>query len=477
MHVFDEQYSQALVNAVDSPVFLLDYNGQILMANNQAFSILEREPETIIGAPLWQYMESTPAYSLQAAFESFDPEQFPLNLKLHWRCSRSNCWANATLAVILLADGPPQVMCTITQMLDSYSVIEGMLHAGTLEQIPQPICVTDENDVFRYCNKALRDLVDRDFSEIIGIPGVSIFSYENEEEAAIRIEQRHKGESETYESTIMRPNGELVYVIVSASPIMDSANRYRGAIAFITDMTSQKLAEQELRRSNTELDAFSHTVAHDLKSPLSVLLGFADLLETEIFNIPQDDAIEYLRTMGQTTQKMINIVDELLLLSQMRKSDVTLVPVDMEFIVNEALMGVAYLRNQHRAQITVATQSWPKAMGYPAWIEAVWSNYISNAIKYGGEPPHIEIGATEEGDWIRYWVRDDGEGLTQEQIGLLFKPFERLHTERTKGHGIGLTIVQRIMVKLGGEVGVESMPGEGSIFSFRLRRALAVESP
>jgi two-component system sensor histidine kinase/response regulator len=111
------------------------------------------------------------------------------------------------------------------------------------------------------------------------------------------------------------------------------------------------------------------------------------------------------------------------------------------------------------------------ALGYGPWVEAVWTNYLSNALKYGGRPPKVTLGATEMGNgWIRFSVVDNGPGLSQEEQARLFVPFERLHQARSEGHGLGLSIVQRIVKKLGGQVGVESTgeAGEGCEFYFTL---------
>jgi two-component system, sensor histidine kinase and response regulator len=102
-------------------------------------------------------------------------------------------------------------------------------------------------------------------------------------------------------------------------------------------------------------------------------------------------------------------------------------------------------------------------------VEEIWVNYLSNGLKYSGQPPRLKLGATKSGDVIRFWVRDNGPGLSQEAIAKLFTPFTRLHKATVEeGHGLGLSIVQRIVKKLGGEVGVESQLGVGSVFYFTL---------
>ena len=109
-------------------------------------------------------------------------------------------------------------------------------------------------------------------------------------------------------------------------------------------------------------------------------------------------------------------------------------------------------------------------------MEEIWANYISNALKYGGKPPRIELGAnllppspaSPSAEMVRFWVRDNGPGLSKEAQAQLFTPFTRLHKDRAEGHGLGLSIVQQVVERLGGQVGVDSQEGRGSQFYFTL---------
>ena len=135
------------------------------------------------------------------------------------------------------------------------------------------------------------------------------------------------------------------------------------------------------------------------------------------------------------------------------------------------------IAERHAEIIFLYPDAWPVAVGYAPWIEEVWANYISNAIKYGGETPRIELGAMRQDDGlIRFWVRDHGAGLPPEKQAQLFKPFMRLGNLRIQGHGLGLSIVQRIINRLGGEVSVESQVGQGSTFRFTLPIITTIES-
>jgi signal transduction histidine kinase len=164
-------------------------------------------------------------------------------------------------------------------------------------------------------------------------------------------------------------------------------------------------------------------------------------------------------------------VEELLLLASVRQiEDVELEPLDTSSIVAEVQRRLSGLVEDYAAEIIVPT-GWPQALGRSLWVEEIWINYVSNAIKYGGTPPRIELGATEREDGtVRFWVRDNGPGLTTEEQASLFLPFTTLHQMRAEGQGLGLSIVQRIVTKLGGQAGIESegVPGKGCLFYFDL---------
>ena len=115
---------------------------------------------------------------------------------------------------------------------------------------------------------------------------------------------------------------------------------------------------------------------------------------------------------------------------------------------------------------------WPIVYGYGQWIEEVWINYISNGLKYGGQPPILRLGYTpQEDEMVRFWVKDNGDGLDEAAQESLFTEFSRLGNGTVEGHGLGLSIVQRIVEKLGGMVGVESKMGDGSLFYFTLQKS------
>jgi PAS domain S-box-containing protein len=236
--------------------------------------------------------------------------------------------------------------------------------------------------------------------------------------------------------------------------------------ARLVDALHHHTAELEAR--NEELDAFAHTVAHDLKNPVGLVVGFANVLEEECTTMPRERLQEYLHTIAQNGRKVNNIIDELLLLAGVRKREVDVAPLDMASIVAEAQGRLAHEVEEYRAEI-ILPDTWPGALGYGPWVEEVWVNYLSNALRYGGQPPRMELGATMQPDgMVRFWVRDNGPGLAPEEQARLFTPFTQLNRVHAKGHGLGLSIVRRIVEKLGGQVEVASEVGQGSVFTFTL---------
>jgi len=229
----------------------------------------------------------------------------------------------------------------------------------------------------------------------------------------------------------------------------------------------------ELQVRNEELDAFAHTVAHDLKTPLALVMGFGEMLRDSFDVLRPDEVDLYLNHIVDNSTRMNHIIEALLLLAGVRGMQAVEVDViDMGSIVYEVLNRLDFTLKQHNAVVTVPVD-WPKVIAYGPWIEEVWYNYILNGVKYGGVPPKLQLGYDHAVDGTtRFWVLDNGSGLTVDSDHL-FKPTARGHNVGNRGgHGLGLSIVKRIVKKLDGDVGVESEPGAGSKFYFTLPAAL-----
>jgi signal transduction histidine kinase len=237
------------------------------------------------------------------------------------------------------------------------------------------------------------------------------------------------------------------------------------------ESANKELAQQvlELNARNEELDAFAHTVAHDLKNPLTSLILHIDLVKDTWDTLPPEKIEQQLTRMDGNVEKMNTIIDELLLLACVRKGEVKPAQVDTGPLIEEVKMRQESLITKYQAEISApGPEEWPPVLGHPQWVEEVWANYISNAIRYGGRPPVIQLNFSDLLTQVKFTVTDNGNGIDEQQQALLFTPFERLDQVHARGTGLGLSVVHRIVEKLGGEVGVQSKVGGGSTFWFTL---------
>jgi signal transduction histidine kinase len=238
-----------------------------------------------------------------------------------------------------------------------------------------------------------------------------------------------------------------------------------------------KRAEDELRRyndeleaRNQELDAYSHTIAHDLKTPLSTIVLKADMVKRLPDTHLSPKAETYLNDTKTAALNMAKMVDQLLLLAKLRDASEAIISVRTDETVRAAILRFQEQIDSRCITVEVS-QELPPALGHEQWIEEVFANLVGNAIKYMGEEnpnKRICIRGYKQGDMVRYEVQDTGVGIAPEDQQRLFTMFTRLHTVTADGLGLGLSIVHRIVTRLKGKLGVESMPGEGSTFWFML---------
>jgi PAS domain S-box-containing protein len=269
---------------------------------------------------------------------------------------------------------------------------------------------------------------------------------------------------------------------LSVKPLKKNDTKIVGKLIVLHDISHQKKIVEQLHLANIQLQnqltfnesliedlsAFSHTVAHNLKEPLNNIVGYSELILTnKLDQLTKDDFITQINSTGL---KMTEIIEELILLSGISIKEIITQPVDIEPTINDAL-----IRNENEIKNKKATlifpPKWPEVKGYAPWIEEVWSNLISNALKYGGEIPELTFGFEKKGaSEIAFYLQDNGKGLSAAQIDKLFIPFSLLENSEEGSHGLGLSIVKRIIAKLNGTVWAESdnVPGKGSKFYFTL---------
>jgi light-regulated signal transduction histidine kinase (bacteriophytochrome) len=259
---------------------------------------------------------------------------------------------------------------------------------------------------------------------------------------------------------IANPAGD---VIGRQIVLRDISERRRAEMAL-------RQANRDLQRRNEELDVFAMTAAHDLKDPLSTMMGYASLLKSQDARLGQLDTggltAEIPDIIWQTGMEMTNVINALSLLATVSRETIKLEPLDMPSLVASAEQRLGHLIAEYDAEIH-HPKSLPSSVGYGPWIGEVWVNYLRNAIRYSDPPVGIEIGATdEENGAVRYWIRQQSRAA--ETPGDLLQEFTWMGQVGPRSHGLGNTIVRRIMERLGGEAGIQRLEDGCMLYYFTL---------
>ncbi len=228
-------------------------------------------------------------------------------------------------------------------------------------------------------------------------------------------------------------------------------------------------ANRELQMANQELEAFSYSVSHDLRTPLGQMISFADLLRYSFADQMSPEARELLSNIVAGGERMNELINDLLRLSMLSRQPLTLQRIDTASLVQEALPESRLPYEGHFAELRVSDL--PNCCGDPALLRQVFVNLLSNAYKYTQRQPRpvIEVGCECRGIENVFFVRDNGAGFDMKYAEKLFGVFKRLHSdEEFKGTGVGLSIVQRIIQRHGGRIWADAAVGKGATFFFTL---------
>ena len=229
----------------------------------------------------------------------------------------------------------------------------------------------------------------------------------------------------------------------------------------------------ELESANSELESFSYSVSHDLRAPLRAISGFSKILFEDSADKLDDEGKRLLNIIQGNTEKMENIIDDLLALSRIGRKDVELSDIDMYELAKAVFDEVKAVNPERKLQFNI--KPLPPAHGDPGMIRQVFFNLLSNAIKFTKpkEVPVVEVGGSADGSKNMYYVKDNGVGFDMQYANQLFGAFQRLHSdEEFEGTGIGLAIVKRIVNRHDGKIWAEGKENEGATFYFTIPKKI-----
>jgi light-regulated signal transduction histidine kinase (bacteriophytochrome) len=226
----------------------------------------------------------------------------------------------------------------------------------------------------------------------------------------------------------------------------------------------------QLESANKELESFSYSVSHDLRSPLRAIDGFSRILEEDHDDKLSDEGRRLLGVIRDNSRKMGQLIDDLLEFSRLGRKELSTSTIDMKRLA-EVMIGELQTSSERPPKLEVGAL--PPARGDAVLVKQAWANLLGNAIKFSSkrEQPVIEVSGHENGAECVYCVKDNGAGFDMQYYQKLFGVFQRLHrTEEFAGTGVGLAIVQRVIARHGGRVWAEGKVGEGAAFYFSLPR-------
>lgn len=386
----------------------------------------------------------------------------------------------------------------LTSMLIQRDLIESEAkYRRIVDTANEGILILDEHAEVVFLNAHLAKMLGYTLDELQGHHVTDFMLQEYLADHQQKLNHRHQHLAETYERRLIRKDGSILWALISATPILDG-NQYRGALSMVTDITEQKLKDDELHRYKSHLEdevqqrtvdlelarnaaeaankaksVFLANMSHELRTPLNAILGFSSLMYR---NTPSDtEQHENLEIINRSGEHLLNLINDVLEMAKIEagRMQLEVAPFDLGSMVRD-LIEMMQLRCQEKGLQLLLDQSsdFPRYIkGDESRLRQILLNLLSNAVKFTHEGGvTVRLGVREnDRQHLLIEVQDTGQGVTPEDQARLFKPFVKLSDDPTQqGTGLGLTITRQFVQMMGGDITISSEAGKGSIFRVEL---------
>ncbi|MGE5197199.1 MAG: PAS domain S-box protein [Deltaproteobacteria bacterium] len=335
-----------------------------------------------------------------------------------------------------------------------------------INSLPGVFYAIDTNGKFLVINRKFPEVMGYSMEDMLKIKAVDLFSGEERKLIEERIKEVFERGEATAEAHLLSKSGENpLYYFTGIRIVRDDIPIL---IGMGINITERKEAEEQLKRSNENLEQFAYVASHDLQEPLRVMASYSQLLEKRYKDKLDDDAKDFIGFIVDAANRMQRLITDLLAYSRVGRKDITTTEVDFDEVVNKVIYGMSSIIEASGGEVT--HDKLPVLTAHETSIMQVFQNLIANALKFRGEKaPRIHISARKDKDeWI-FSVADNGLGIDPQYHERIFQIFQRLHSrEKYSGTGIGLSICKKIVLSYGGKIWVESEAGKGSIFYFTI---------
>jgi PAS domain S-box-containing protein len=491
LHAADRRLAE-IVQGMTEACFALDAEWRFSFVNDRVQTLLRQNREQMLGRSIWEVFHWLVGTSTETHYRRAMSERVPVAFEVY------STVAERWLDIRLFPTSEGLAAFLLDIQARKIAELEREKFVSLAENSDEFIGMRDLQGVPIFVNEAALRLVGLDnLEQAVGTPPAHFFFPEDQafvrDEFVPRVLRDGHGETEIRFRHFK--TGEAIWMIYNAFVLRDPHGEPSALATVSRNITDRKRAEQEIRKlnsdlerrvsertgeleaANKELEAFSYSVSHDLRSPLRTVHGFSRILLDDYGAQLPDEAREHLQTICDGAQRMHALIDDLLGFSRFSRLPLLKRTVDTQQLVEDTLSQLQAEHGERALEIRLGEL--PSCEGDPALLKQVWLNLLSNAFKYTKNRAQavLEIGATRERGRTAYFVRDNGTGFDMRHAGKLFGVFQRLHRQdEFEGTGVGLAIVQRIVQRHGGRIWADAAVDRGATFYFTLEADAAESS-
>jgi signal transduction histidine kinase len=377
-------------------------------------------------------------------------------------------FANAEEALVGFSNEEPELVISDIVMpgMDGYEFCRTIKSTKAYSKIPVILLTSlqDPHDIIKGLQAGADNFITKPFDDK--------YLYSRIQYLLINRDMQYSGDEDKIIELVFR--GEKYQITSDKKQILDLLlSVYEAAIQRNNELTQTKAqlesAYENLKKANQDLDAFSRTVSHDLKTPLNAIIGFTEILLMQDDSNLDENAKELLEIINKSAWSMSGLIQDLLQFSMSGQVEIEQEPVNLTQIASQVMENILLREGQKKMKVIIERNLHAKAD--PKMIQVVFENLLGNAVKYSGlkEYPEIVFGKKDYFGQDLFFVQDNGAGFDMNLAHKLFQPFQRLHSsDEFKGTGVGLSTVQRIIERHGGQIWADSEKGKGATFFFTL---------
>jgi PAS domain S-box-containing protein len=483
IHRQNEERLRLMVDSVkDYAIIMLDREGRVISWNAGAERTKGYRAEEILGRhfsrfyPPEDVTQGKPEWELERAVKDGQLEDEG------WRVRKdgSRFWANVVITPIYDAQRILVGFAKVTRDATERRRAEAEIrrHKGFIEQLisssTDGILAFDREYRYTLWSEGMARISGVTAEEVVGRAALEVFPFfkdTGEHQHYVAALEGRKVTAESGRYSAREPAKHTVFE-AQYSPLVGDSGQVVGGLAIVRDVTERMRVEEELARSNAELEKFSYSVSHDLRAPLRAIDGFARALHEDYGPALNSDGQRLLGVIRDNAQRMGQLIDALLNFSRVGRQQLVTTSVDLTTLAQSVVDELR--RSAGGVAVEFTLHALPPITGDATLLRQVWVNLIGNAFKFSRNRAHprVDIGAHHEGDAVIYYVKDNGAGFDMRYKDKLFGVFQRLHhVEEFEGTGVGLALAQRIIDRHGGRIWAEAKPNEGATFYFTLPSA------